>query len=146
MASNKPFSYREDWPIYTRWFWFNGQRMMKPEPFRGGRGSMYPTPGGRWKVRQLRSGKFLAYVDEGKSKMFKKRFSTTQEAINYSMAMAYIARHYAGRGKSGKWQVINRIDIQRQVCREEGPVTREFVDELIETLHQLQWESYQGNQ
>ncbi len=56
-----------------------------------------PTPGGRWKVRQLRTGQYCAYRDSNQA--FRRVFGTFSQAVNYAHAQATIARAYMGKGK-----------------------------------------------
>lgn len=139
MVETEPHRYRDrDWPIHVRWFWYMGRRVANPAQFRAGRGSMYPTPGGRWKVRQTRSGKFLAYVDAGKSTKFKRAFPTHPEAMHYALAMAYIARYYSGRGLSPNVGVFARIVVQRMVYHSPGLITQEQLHSWMDQAYEVQ--------
>lgn len=71
-----------------------------------------PTPGGRWKVRQLRSGQYCAYRDNAKP--FRRVFNTLDHAINYAHAQATIARAYAGKGKL---TMLRRNQVMREMSQ-----------------------------
>ena len=69
-----------------------------------------PTPGGRWKVRQLRTGQYCAYRDNAKP--FRRVFNTLDQALNYAHAQATVARTYSG---TSKINVLRRNSLMREV-------------------------------
>ena len=76
-------------------FYVFGQQRTKPANFTRAF-PLSPTPGGRRKVRQLIDGRFLAYVEMGPSRRFRKVFYTFSAASAYAHAAATIARAYKG--------------------------------------------------
>lgn len=96
---------------------------------------MKPTPGGRWKVRQLIDGKYFAYVEQGKHKKFSKAFPTYDQAISYAHAQGYLAQALGNNPQFKKLSTRDR-ELPFRVLFEKAqpPITKALIDSMIKDV------------
>ena len=134
MVSAASFSF-----IRSRSVYLQGRRKFHPESFTR-KYAVTPTPGGRWKVRQLRKsaregGGYLAYSEAGPSRSYNRRFHTFWGACNYAHAQAYICRAHTKRNSTPQ-----RRRVQKRLYQLPSHLVSKLTPEVIDIWIQVEKE------